>query len=82
MLQRIEGRRRRGHERMRWLDGITDVMNMNLGKLQEMLRDREAWCAAVQRISRVGYYWATEHSNNKIDYPRYSGRIIYNPKCP
>ena len=42
MLGKIEGRRRRGHQRMRWLDGITDAMNMNLGKLQEMVRDREA----------------------------------------
>ena len=42
MLRKIEGRRRRGHQRMRWLDGITDAMDMNLGKLQEMVRNREA----------------------------------------
>ena len=48
MLGKIEGRRRRGRQRMSWLDGITDAMDMNLGKLQEMVRDRDAWRAAVQ----------------------------------
>ena len=51
MLRKVEGRRRRGHQRIRGLDGITDAMNMNLGKLQEMVRDREAWRAAVHGIT-------------------------------
>ena len=51
MLGKTEGKRKKGQQRMGWLDSITDSMDMNLGELQKMVRDREAWCAAVYRVT-------------------------------
>ena len=66
MLGKIEGRRRRGWQRMRWLDGITDSVGMNVGKLQEMVRDREAWLVLQSTgLGRVGHDLAAEVQQQK-----------------
>ena len=66
MLGKIEGRRRRGWQRMRWLNGITDLMDLSLSKLQELVIDREAWCVAVYGIAKVGHNWVSELNRTEL----------------
>ena len=65
MLGKIEGRRRRGWQRMRWLDGITNMMDVSLSKLREIVKDREAWHVAVMGSQRVRHDWVTEQLDTK-----------------
>ena len=64
MLGGIEGRRRRGRQRMRWLDGITDSMDMSLSELQELVMDRESWRAAIHGVAKSQHDWVTELNNS------------------
>ena len=73
ILGKIEGRKRRGRQRMRWLNGIIKSMDMNLGKLQEMVRDREAWHAAVHGIPKSRTNWVTEQQRYEKGFPGGSG---------
>ena len=77
MLGMIEGRRRRGWQRMRWWDGIMDSMDMSLSKFQQLVMDGEAWCAAVHGVAKIRQDWATELNWTDNNWAKYTGEDIY-----
>ena len=81
MVGKIEGRRRRGRQRMRWLDGITNLMDVNLSKLQEMVEDREACCAAVHGVTESWTRLSDNHNNRVILFGFPGGSVGKESAC-
>ena len=82
MLGRIGGRRRRGRQRMRWLDGITDSMNMSLSKLQELVMDRVAWRAAIRGVTKSRTRLTTELNWTELQHTRLHYLLEFAQLCP